>query len=214
MSVICPSILAADEHQYREQMEKVARFAERIQIDLTDGMFAKSKTVKPDDAWWPVGIKADFHLMYKDPYQAAKTILEHQPNMLIVHGEAEGSFSAFAELCRRHHVKVGVAILARTPVETIVPALEHIDHVLIFSGELGSYGGRANFDLLKKAEILRQHRPDIEIGWDGGINSQNISQLAFGGIDVFVVGGFIQNSPEPERAYHILDRIAQETGTT
>jgi ribulose-phosphate 3-epimerase len=214
MPVICPSILAADGDQYHEQMEKVAGFAERIQIDLTDGIFAKNKTVKPEDAWWPVGIKADFHLMYKDPQRAADVILEHRPNMIIVHSEAEGSFSAHAELCRKYGVKVGVALLARTPVETIVPALGHIDHVLIFSGELGSYGGRANFDLLKKIDIIRQHQPDMEIGWDGGVNSQNISQLAFGGVDVFAVGGFIQSAPDPEQAFKTLDRIAQETGTT
>jgi pentose-5-phosphate-3-epimerase len=146
MAVICPAILAADEVQYRQQMEKIGHFAERIQIDLTDGIFAKNKTVKPEDAWWPVGVKTDFHLMYKYTHKAASVILEHRPHMIIIHSEAEGSFMAFAELCRKHGVKVGVALLARTPAETIVPALSHIDHVLIFSGELGSYGGRANLD--------------------------------------------------------------------
>lgn len=214
MSLICPAILAADEDQYRQQIEKVGHFAERIQIDLTDGFFAKSKTVTPDQAWWPVGIKADFHLMYKNPMAAAEVILEHRPNMLIVHSEADGNFSSFVSLCRRAGVKVGVALLARTPVSTILPALMSIDHVLIFSGELGQYGGHANLDLLNKVRVLRQHRPDLEIGWDGGVNIHNISQLAFGGVDVFNVGGFLQNSDDPEKAYRALARIAEETGTT
>ncbi|MBX4190752.1 hypothetical protein KW794_01555, partial [Candidatus Saccharibacteria bacterium] len=63
MPVICPSILASTPEEYRQQIEKVASFAERIQIDLTDGDFAKNQTIAPDEAWWPVGIKADFHLM-------------------------------------------------------------------------------------------------------------------------------------------------------
>jgi ribulose-phosphate 3-epimerase len=214
MSVICPSILAGDEGQYREQIEKIGHFAERIQIDLTDGIFAKSRTVGPDQAWWPVGIKADFHLMYTNPHRAAGVILEHRPNMIIVHSEAEGNFAAFVNLCRRAGVKVGVALLARTPISTILPALNSIDHVLVFSGELGSFGGRANLDLLNKVKSLRQHRADLEIGWDGGINSQNISQLAFGGVDVFNVGGFLQNSDDPEKAFRTLARIAEETGTT
>jgi pentose-5-phosphate-3-epimerase len=213
MPVICPAILAADETQYRRQIEKVGRFAERIQIDLTDGDFAGNKTVSPEQAWWPVGVKADFHLMYKDPTGAARAILEHKPNMLIVHGEAEGNFASFVSLCRGAGVKVGVALLARTPVDMILPALDSIDHVLIFSGELGRFGGHVNLDLLNKVNDLRQHRKDIEIGWDGGINDQNISQLAFGGIDVFNVGGFIQSSDDPEKAYQSLVRIAQETGT-
>jgi len=213
MSVICPAILAADGAQYRQQIEKVGHFAERIQIDLTDGDFAKAETISPEEAWWPVGIKADFHLMYKDPSAAARVILEHKPNMLIVHGEAEGNFAAFVNLCRGAGVKVGVALLARTPVDMILPALDSIDHVLIFSGELGRFGGHVNLDLLNKVNALRQHRRDIEIGWDGGINDQNISQLAFGGVDVFNVGGYLQNSADPEKSYRTLVRIAQETGT-
>lgn len=214
MPVICPSILAAHEEQYRGQIEKVGHFAERLQIDLTDGVFAKSKTVMPDEAWWPVGIKADFHLMYKNPITAAEIILEHRPHMLIVHSEADGNFSAFVGICRRAGVKVGVALLARTPVDIILPALDSIDHVLIFSGELGRFGGHVNLDLLNKVKVLRQHRADIEIGWDGGINLQNISQLAFGGVDVFNVGGFLQDAENPEKAFHALARIADETGAT
>jgi len=214
MPIICPSILAADEQQYREQIEKVGQFAERMQIDLTDGIFAKNKTISPDAAWWPVGVKADFHLMYSNPRPAAEVILEHRPNMIIVHSEADGNFASFVSLCRQAGVKVGVALLARTPIDTILPALNSIDHVLIFSGELGSFGGRANLELLNKVKLLRQHRADLEIGWDGGVNSQNISQLAFGGVDVFNVGGFLQNSDDPEKAYKTLSRIAEETGTT
>ena len=52
------------------------------------------------------------------------------------------------------------------------------------------------------------------MGGDGGVNTQNISQLAFGGVDVFNVGSFIQQAPDAERAFRSLQRIAEETGTT
>ena len=214
MPVICPAILAADSQQYREQIEKVASFAQRIQIDLTDGIFAKNQTVSPEEAWWPVGIKADFHLMYQRPDAAIHTLLEHQPNMVIVHSEADGKFEAFANICHRQGVKVGVALLQRTTAESVLASLDKIDHILIFSGALGSYGGHANFDLLNKINVIKHHKPNIEIGWDGGVNDQNISNLASAGIDVLDVGGFIQNSANPEHSYRILQRIADETGTT
>jgi ribulose-phosphate 3-epimerase len=214
MAVICPAILASDADSYHSEMEKIAGFAERIQIDLTDGQFAKSKTVKPQDAWWPVGIKADFHLMYRHPHRAFEVIMEHRPNLIIVHAESEGDFVSFTEMCRQRGVKAGVALLPKTPPEAILSAMKHIDHVLIFSGNLGEYGGRANLDLLNKVDILRHHKPDIEIGWDGGINEQNISRLAFGGVDVFNVGGYLQNADNPAHAYKTLNRIAEETGTT
>lgn len=214
MPVICPSVLARDKDEYHRQMEKVAGFAERIQIDLTDGVFAPKQTIKPEDAWWPVGVQADFHLMYRDPHHVTDVILQHRPNMIIIHAEASGNFVAFAESLRHKGVKVGVALLPQTPVTTIMPALDKIDHVLIFSGQLGEFGGHANMDLLNKTRELKRHRPQLEIGWDGGVDERNISQLAFGGVDVFVVGGYIQKSSDPEKAYRTLARIADETGTT
>ena len=214
MPIICPTILATNAEDYKKAVEKVAGFAHRLQIDLTDGQFAKPKTVEPKDAWWPAGVKADVHLMFAQPLAAAKTVLEHKPNLVIVHAEAGGDFNAFASSCQAAGVKVGVALLAETAVERIAAAMDKIDHVLIFSGSLGQYGGVADLKLLHKARYLRELNPEIEIGWDGGINANNISQLAFGGVDVFSVGSFIQNAGDPEHAYRTLERIAEETGTT
>lgn len=214
MALVCPAILAADEKQYHDQVSKVAHFAHRVQIDLTDGVFATSKTVKPEEAWWPVGFKADFHLMYKNPLPAVKTIMEHKPNLIIVHAEADGDFARLAEFCKSLSVKVGVALLQKTHPETIIPALSVVDHVLIFSGNLGHYGGRANLKLLGKINILRRHKPELEVGWDGGVDQQNASELVAGGVDVLNVGGYLQNSPDPPRAYSALQRIADETGET
>jgi ribulose-phosphate 3-epimerase len=214
MPVICPSILAKTPDEYHEQINKVASFANRIQIDLTDGHFTPNKTIGPADAWWPVGIKADFHLMYRQPDPAIDVILEHKPHMIIVHAEAEGNFLSIVERLRPLDVKVGLALLPYTSVDSIFQAIDKLDHVLIFSGNLGEYGGHANLDLLNKARTIKHHKPHIEVGWDGGVNNRNISQLSFGGIDVFNVGGFLQDSPNPENDFHALQRIADETGTT
>jgi len=214
MAIICPAILAASEEEYRQQIERVAKFAHRIQIDLTDGKFAPSKTISPEQIWWPVGVLADFHLMYRDPSTIVKAILEHQPNMIIVHAEAEGDFQAVARLCHTGDVKVGIALLQDTFPETILPALEMIDHVLIFSGNLGSYGGQADTSLLEKVRVLKGHKPGLEVGWDGGVNDQNAAELILGGVDVLNVGGFMQNSDNPPKTYAALQRIANETGST
>ncbi len=214
MAIICPSILAADESDYRKEIEKVVQFAHRIQIDLTDGQFAPHKTVTPEEAWWPAGFRADFHLMYNDPVPAINKILQHKPHLIIIHAEAEGDFEHVSALCRNNSVKLGVALLPTTAADTIFSAIDKIDHVLIFSGELGSYGGHADVSLLEKVKELKSQRNDLEIGWDGGVNDQNISQLVFGGVDVINVGGYIQDAEHPEHAYHSLERIAEETATT
>lgn len=214
MPVVCPTILAKDADEYRGQIAKVAKFARRIQIDLTDGQFAPSQTLQPGDAWWPAGIKADFHLMYKHPEAAVENILSHRPNLIIIHAEAEGNFEQLAAYVHARHVKIGVALLPGTSPHAIVPALGIIDHVLIFSGDLGSYGGHANTSLLSKVHFLKNHKPELEIGWDGGITDQNVPQLVSGGVDVLNAGGYIQRARDPQHAFMVLERIADETGTT
>ncbi len=214
MSIICPAILAINDDEYHRQIEKVSHLARRIQIDLTDGQFAKSVTVKPENAWWPVGMQADFHLMYRNPESAIRTIIKHKPHMIIVHAEADGDFSAMANLCHASGVKVGVALLPQTTPENILPALGMIDHILIFSGDLGKFGGSADLRNLHKISVLKNLKHNLEIGWDGGVNDQNISQMVSSGVDVLNVGGYIQKAEDPAIAFHTLQRIADETGTT
>lgn len=213
MPIICPTITASGAEEYRLQIELVSHFAHRIQIDLTDGHFAPKKLVQPDQVWWPVGIKADIHLMYKNPTTVVKEISGHGPNLVIVHAESVGNFEEFVGQCHAHRIKVGVALLPQTQASIVLPALHHIDHVLIFSGNLGYQGGsRADLTLLDKVRFLKEHKRNLEIGWDGGINDQNIAKLAQGGVDVLNVGGFIQKSEDPERAFKNLQRIADESG--
>jgi len=209
MAIVCPAILAADREIYRQEMERVGGLVDRIQIDLTDGRFAQSPTVSPAEAWWPVGVKADFHLMYEDPLPAVKDILHHQANLIIVHAEAEGSFEQVAQYCRQVGVAVGVALLAHTPAVKIEPALPYIDHVLIFSGNLGSYGGHSDLTLLHKVRDLKAMKPNLEIGWDGGINDRNVRALVDGGVDVLNVGGFIQKAEDPRAALAALQADAR-----
>lgn len=214
MAIVCPAILAPDKQTYRGQIDKIIHVAHRIQIDLTDGVFAPSKTIDATDAWWPVGFKADFHLMYQNPLPAINQILIHNPNLVIIHAEAEGEFDAVLRLCKERGAKLGVALLPQTAEQAILPSIDGIDHVLIFSGDLGRFGGNADMGLLSKVQKLKSHKPELEIGWDGGITDQNIAELVLGGVDVLNVGGFLQNADDPATSFRNLQRIAEETGTT
>ncbi|QQS18477.1 hypothetical protein IPL68_07950 [Candidatus Saccharibacteria bacterium] len=116
------------------------------------------------------------------------------PQLVIVHAEADGDFMAFAREMHRHGIEAGVSILRETPVEAIIGALEVIDHVLIFAGTLGHNTGPegVNLDVLAKATQLRQLKPQLEIGWDGGANDTNARQLMEGGVDVINCGGYLR----------------------
>lgn len=204
MPVICPTVLANQPDVFREQMERLASFATRVHIDLTDGEFAPDKTVDLAKVWWPHSVLADLHVMYKHPEQHLSQLIKLSPHMIIVHAEADGDFAKMANKLHKERILIGVALLPGTSVDAIAPALGIIDHVLVFSGDLGKFGGQVDLGLLNKVKELKILKPALEIGWDGGVNRSNAKQLAMGGVDVINVGGFIQQSAGPHAAYQQL----------
>lgn len=204
MAVIVPTVTAEDSHTYRSQLELVMSFADRIHLDFMDGLFTKNASLELASAWMPEGKQVDLHLMYMRPDIYLDQILSFKPSLVIVHAEAEGDYERFAASLQKAEIQSGVALLQDTPVQLIEQSLELIDHVLIFSGNLGHFGGTVDLNLLDKARKLKELKPDLEIGWDGGVSTDNARQLIGGGIDVLNVGGAIQNSDDPEDAYNQL----------
>lgn len=199
-ATICPTVTTDDPGVYKLQVEQTLKYAHRIHIDLADGVFT-NKLIEVEDVWWPGGVRADLHVMYERPFAHADALIALRPQLIIVHAEAEGSFRAFAAQAHHFGIEVGVALLPETPVDDIEPALDVIDHVLIFSGHLGHFGGHADLGLLDKARRLKELKPRIELGWDGGVNDQNARALAEGGIDVLNAGGYLHGATAPEVAY-------------
>lgn len=204
MPTICPTVLANDAHDFRSQMERIAPFAERIQIDLSDGVFSPTTTIAPIQTWWPEGIEADIHLMFNEPVAQLETLVSLKPHMVIIHAEAQGDLKAIIEHLQKVNIRVGVALLPQTTVSSASELVLAADHVLLFAGHLGSFGGNADLNVLDKVDDVKALAPDVEIGWDGGANMDNVVQLAHGGIDVINVGSAIQRADDPAFAYEEL----------
>ncbi len=207
MSVIVPTVLAENAHQYREQVERISEFAKRIHIDFTDGIFAKSKTLPLDKAWLPEDMIVDIHVMHALPGMESKELIALKPHLVVVHAEAEGNFVILADKLHKHGIKIGVALLPETDPRSIKKAIKHVDHVLIFSGDLGHFGGKADLNLLHKISQIRKLKHSVEIGWDGGINEENVAQIAKSGVDVLNAGGAIQRSEDPAASYAHLQSL-------
>jgi pentose-5-phosphate-3-epimerase len=204
MNIICPTVLAKDKLEYTNQLHKIIPFAERIQIDLKDGIFAVGDSVAIKDIEFPNTVIVDLHIMYKSPHLFLSQIIKLKPSMVIVHAESDTDIPLFASELRTYGIKTGLAILQETKTSDIEYLLPHVQHVLIFSGNLGHFGGRADLGLLAKIQEIKEITNKIEFGWDGGVNELNASALASGGVEVLNVGGAIQNSDDPEQAYYRL----------
>lgn len=206
-ATVCPTITTDDPHEFRSQMELVTSFAGRIHIDVADGKFTPNKLIDLNRVWWPANVTVDIHIMYQDPGKYVDQLLALHPQLVIVHAEAEGDFDVMAAALHAKGIEVGVALLPDTPASLLRQAIKDVDHVLIFSGNIGHFGGTANLDLLQKIQELRNLKPTLEIGWDGGVNADNAKVLARSGIDVLDVGGFIHRASDPYHAYQMLTSL-------
>ncbi len=210
MSIVCPTVLATTEEEYKEQMDRIAPFAARVQIDLMDGDFAQPKSIDVDKVWWPEDVTADIHIMYRRPGEYLDTLIKLKPSLVIIHAEADVDHKSFAEKLHVEAISAGICLLADTPISQIKDIIDEFDHVLIFGGTLGSFGGNADLAQLEKARQAIELKPTLEIGWDGGVNDQIAKQLSDGGIDVLNAGGFIQKAEDPKAAYEKLLQLIEQ----
>lgn len=205
MSVVCPTITAENPHTYREQIERVSRFAKRIHIDFADGELAPTKLVPPSQAWFPEELEADLHVMYQKPEEEIETLIALQPRAIILHAEADGDIQEFIEEIQSVGIVGGIALLQDSQPEDYANEILTAQHALIFGGKLGYHGGTADMTMLRKIEKIRQLNPDIELGWDGGVSDQNAADISLAGVEVLNVGSFVQKSDAPQEAYAIIE---------
>ena len=201
---IVPTILSDNRQDYRAQAEKINAFTRRVQIDVTDGKFAPATTLDITNVWWPKNWEADLHFMATNPSESLETILKLQPSLCILHAEAnEDLLPTFAKL-KEAGIRVGVALLRQTYPGNVKKYIDEADHVLIFAGELGKQGSAPDLMQMEKIALVRNMKPDVEIGWDGGANMSNVRALAHADLDVINVGSVISQADNAEETFKAL----------
>ncbi len=202
MSIICPTITANKMTDFRKQVDLVSHFAQRVHLDIADDEFAP-KLVDVNKIWLPKPV-TDIHVMYEFPGQIIERLVRLKPSLVIIHYEADADFEEISSILRANGIKFGVALLQQSDVRLLHQYKDIIDHVLIFSGNLGFFGGNLDMSLIHKAEAIKQLNPNIEVGWDGGINLSNAKILTDNHVDVLNVGGYIHKAKNPEHAFRAL----------
>lgn len=201
MTVVVPAILAESADTYKAQVERLAGVGDRVHIDISDGEFAPSLTLSAAQVWWPQEWIADIHAMVARPSEHLQALVSLKPHMIIFHAETTENIVPVLQQIKKVGIKAGLALLKTTVPSMVSDAVKEADHVLIFTGNLGHYGGQASLMQLEKARLIRRINPSVEIGWDGGANIDNAYSLAQGGIDVVNVGGAFATAADPQDMY-------------
>lgn len=212
MAIIVPTITTEDTNVCNANLLEFSHFAKRIQLDASDGSFAPTN-LAPLSGVQPVeGIALDIHLMSARPSEHLADLLELKPSLCILHAEVDDDLKNIFVQLRNAGVKVGVALLRSTFPNRVRELIELADHVMIFAGELGHQGGTIDMLQTEKIPLIKNIKPDVEIGWDGGANLSNIRALAHSGIEVINVGSAISRASDPSAMYQSLIAEADKKG--
>lgn len=209
MAEIAPCITAETIDEYQATIERLKPFAERVHIDISDGEFAPNLLVSADQLSWPSEWKVDVHAMVARPSEHIEALIQRRPHTIILHAEASEDLLPIIKHIQQADIKAGLALLKTTVPKTVGGLLEIVDHALIFSGNLGHYGGKASMMQLEKVRLVRMIHSEIEIGWDGGASVENVYSLSQGGVDVINSGGAINNADDPQAIYR---KMVKEIG--
>ncbi len=203
--VIAPSILSADFACLGEDVERVlAAGADTVHFDVMDNHYVPNLTIGPMvcSALRKYGITApiDVHLMVKPVDRMIGEFIDAGASYITFHPEATEHIDRSLQLIKQGGCKAGLVFNPATPLDMLKYVMDKVDMVLLMSVNPG-FGGQSfipgTLDKLREArELIDASGLPIRLQVDGGVNVQNIKQIAQAGADTFVAGSAIFNAPD------------------
>ncbi|MFA5842878.1 MAG: ribulose-phosphate 3-epimerase [Candidatus Gracilibacteria bacterium] len=190
---IAPSILSADFGRMNEEIASVEPFSDLIHVDVMDGHFVPNLTFgAPVVKCFKHTLPLECHLMITNPEKYIKDFAEAGAWMITVHVEVTGDkTSEVLKQIRALGVKPALSLNPPTPIEAVRPYLDEVDMVLVMTVNPG-FGGQVFIeDCLAKISTLRQWKPELEIGVDGGINAETARLAVQAGATLLIAGSYV-----------------------
>ena len=204
MKKLAPSILSADFSRLGEEIKAVEEAgADYIHIDVMDGHFVPNITVGPlvvETAKAITRLPLDVHLMISDPDRYIKDFIQAGSDLLSVHVETCPHLQRTLTAIREQGAKSAVVLNPSTPLTALEYIVEDADMVLLMTVNPG-FGGQ-NFiptmlpKIQKVRHLIDEKNLPIELEVDGGINLENINQVAQAGADILVAGSAVFKSAD------------------
>ncbi len=202
---VVPAVLTDDPKALKTMLQQAETFTDYVQIDIMDGKFVPSRSITREQITGiPLKMRWEVHLMVEQPEKQLEDYQKAGASKAIFHYEATSSPREVILSARKSGLAIGLAVNPETSVFDILPLVDEIDSVLFLAVHPGFYGAKFIPEVLDKITELRQARPALSIGIDGGIKENNIARIAQGGVNEIFVGSAIFLQPNPAESYHRL----------
>lgn len=196
MHMIAPSLLEADQTRLGDELEIIRRAgAKYVHIDIMDGCYVPN--LFGGIAWLNSIRKAsdltfDVHLMVREPGRFLIDMKKAGADVLTVHYEACRDVKSVLRQIKDLGAKSGIALNPETRVDILdEELLTYADVVHLMCTRPGVGGGfrQDSIDRIRRVkELLKDMELERDIEADGGINFENVREVAAAGANIIVSG--------------------------
>ena len=200
---IAPSILSANFAKLGQEIADVIKSGtDIVHFDVMDNHYVPNLTIGPlvCEAIRPVtDAIIDVHLMVKPVDRIIPDFAKAGANIITFHPEGSEHIDRSLSLVRDSGCKSGLVFNPSTPLDYLDHVMDKIDMILLMSVNPGFGGQKFIPETLNKLRIARQKIDayyektgrQIWLEVDGGVNANNIADIAKAGADTFVAGSAI-----------------------
>lgn len=219
---IAPSILSANFATLGQEIKDViASGTDIVHFDVMDNHYVPNLTIGPlvCEAIRPL-TKAiiDVHLMVKPVDRIIPDFAKAGADIITFHPEGTEHIDRSLSLVRDLGCKSGLVFNPATPLDYLDYVMDKVDMVLLMSVNPGFGGQKFIPEMLKKLSEARKKIDsytektgrEIWLEIDGGVNPENIADIAKAGADTFVAGSAIfknANENDPNRYDSIVKSL-------
>ena len=208
MAEIIPAILTADPADLKTKLGKLEGLTNWVSIDIADGKFVANKTLAVSDlAGIQTSLSLEIHLMVNEPEKYFDDCQKAKAKRVVFQLEAAAKADQVLAKAKEFDFAIGIALKPATALIEVSPYLDRIDAVLLLGVDPGWQGQEFIPQTLERIQRLKKMAAKVKIEVDGGINADNIKQVAQAGADILVVGSAIVKQPDFGRAIENLKRL-------
>jgi ribulose-phosphate 3-epimerase len=207
---IAPSILSANFAKLGQEIEDVINSGtDIVHFDVMDNHYVPNLTIGPlvcdaiRETAKKVGALIDVHLMVKPVDRIIPDFAKAGANIITFHPEASDHIDRSLAMVRELGCKSGLVFNPATSLSYLDHVMDKVDMILLMSVNPGFGGQKFIPETLEK---LKQARARIDAYFektgrqiwlevDGGVNANNIAEIARAGADTFVAGSAIFGAP-------------------
>ncbi len=211
---ITPAILPHSLEEINEKLSRVEGVVQRVQIDLSDGIFGREKTWMPDGIFkFPEVVAYEFDIMVADWKKVTQNAIAAGAMCIVSHVDSftNEDLKSLVEMVSPRGLLLGISVSNDKTVEFHAEKIQaaqalYSDVYVQVMGirSIGEQGQIFDEETPSRVKALRQLFPSISIQVDGAMIPETAKRVQEMGADTVVVGSYIFGEHDAREALTTL----------